>query len=66
MSKIEAINQTDIQISILENYINDIPLIMDPCNLCENKKDGNYNTKICIDCCFYYSSCFKYKKIKGE
>lgn len=66
MGKREAINQTDNQISILENYINDISLIIDPCDLCENKKDGKYNRKICLDCCYYYGSCFKYKKIKGE
>ena len=39
MGKREAINHTDNQISILENYINDISLIIDPCDLCENKKE---------------------------
>ena len=25
------------ELDVLENYINDIPLILDPCRLCENK-----------------------------
>ena len=49
------------ELNVLENYINGIPMIVNPCRLCVNKKDETHSEK-CIDCCFFYGSQFVVKK----
>lgn len=53
------------ELNVLENYINDIPMIVNPCRLCINKKDETHSKK-CVDCCFFYGSQFVVKKIEVE
>lgn len=56
------------QLQILESYINDIPMIFDPCKNCkfidDNKKSHINNTEICSECCWYYSSNFQYEMVR--
>ena len=59
------INKQQSGLDVLEKYINDIPLILDPCRVCENKKDGEYK-EICTDCMYYYGSQFKVKRITEQ
>lgn len=53
------------ELEVLEKYINDIPLILDPCRLCENKKQNEYQV-VCRECMYYYGSNFKVKRILGK
>ena len=63
------------QLKSYEGYINDIPLVIDPCKMCKvfKKKDcwdtGHYDRKkdvyiegICKMCCWYYDSKFEVGK----
>ena len=34
--------------------------------LCENYNDEIHNTKVCIDCCYFYGSKFKIKEVNKE
>lgn len=57
------------QTAILENYINDIPLIIDPCRLCVNCTGvrGDITTHLtenCKDCCYFYGSKFEAKEVR--
>jgi hypothetical protein len=36
--------------------------ILNPCRLCENCNDEIHNTKVCVDCCYFYGSQFKIKE----
>ena len=60
------------QLKSYEGYINDIPLVIDPCKMCKvfKKKDcwdtGHYDRKkdvyiegVCESCCWYYDSKFE-------
>lgn len=53
------------QLKSYEGYINDIPLVIDPCKMCKHKdhtqKDfqRNYNIEICKECCWWYPSKFE-------
>jgi hypothetical protein len=49
-------------LQVLENYINDVPMIINPCRSCENCINEIHNTKVCIDCCYFYDSQFKIKE----
>jgi hypothetical protein len=56
MSKKELKDQLDV----FENYINDIPNVIDPCSQCEFKDRSIWdNLEKCRGCCYYYSSNFK-------
>lgn len=53
------------QLDVLESYLNDIPMIIDPCRMCghaRNYKDGfaDYGEE-CRECCYYYDSKFEVK-----
>ena len=51
------------QLEVLETYINDIPLIIDPCKNCkwidDNRESHIKNTDMCKQCCWYYDSQFR-------
>lgn len=53
------------QLKSYEGYINDIPLVIDPCRDCEfiddNKQSHFDNTDMCKQCCWYYDSKFEIK-----
>lgn len=62
------------QLKSFESYINDIPLVIDPCRMCKvykkNKgyevtvkdKDGNYTDGRCPQCTWFYDSKFEVGK----
>lgn len=64
MAKTELKDQLDV----LETYINDVPLIINPCKMCDliddNKETHNDNPEICKQCCWYYDSQFRLKGSK--
>ena len=53
------------QLKSYEGYINDIPLVIDPCKMCKHKDhtqkafQRNYNIEICKECCWWYPSKFE-------
>lgn len=48
------------QLESYEGYINDIPLVIDPCKMCKVYKENNgYETGTCTGCCWYYDSKFE-------
>ena len=60
------------QLKSFESYINDIPLVIDPCKICKvyrkNKgyyevtvkdKNGNYTDGRCTQCSWFYGSKFE-------
>ena len=54
------------QLEVTESYINDIPMIIDPCRMCEsidaNKETHVEHVDVCQECCWYYESMFKVAK----
>ena len=54
------------QLEVLETYINDVPLIIDPCRSCkwidDNRESHFDNTDMCKQCCWYYDSKFKQRE----
>ena len=46
-----------------ESYINDIPLVIDPCRMCKyidaNKESHVKNIDVCKMCCWFYDSKFE-------
>ena len=46
------------QLKSYEGYINDIPLVIDPCKICKNHSETGYAEK-CRSCCWYYDSKFE-------
>ena len=59
-------NKLYSNLQVLENYINDVPMIINPCRLCENCNDEIHNTKVCVDCCYFYGSKLKIKEVNNE
>lgn len=58
------------ELEVLEKYINDIPLVINPCRLCVNCTGirGDITTHLtekCKDCCYFYGSKFEVKEVKG-
>jgi hypothetical protein len=48
------------QLEVFENYINDIPNVIDPCSHCEFKDRSIWDDlEKCRGCCYYYPSNFK-------
>lgn len=51
------------QLKSFESYINDIPLVIDPCRMCkyidDNKESHVKNTDVCRLCTWYYDSKFE-------
>lgn len=60
------------QLKSLEGYINDIPLVIDPCKMCgvykkngehydhgHQDKNGDWVEGTCKECCWYYDSKFE-------
>jgi hypothetical protein len=63
--------KTNKQPQSFESYINDIPLVINPCRLCVNctKVCGDITTHLtenCKDCCYFYDSKFKVKEVKND
>ena len=67
-----AKNEIKEQLKSYEGYINDIPLVIDPCKMCKVYKKnkgydmGHYDRKkdeyiegVCKSCCWYYDSKFE-------
>lgn len=57
------------QLKSYEGYINDIPLVIDPCKQCKNvERKNEEQVEKCRVCCWYYTSSFeiKIKKDKKE
>jgi len=63
------------QLASFESYINDIPLVIDPCKMCNvyrknngydfgsyDKKKDEYKKGICSECCWFYDSKFEVGK----
>ena len=56
------------QLKSYEGYINDIPLVIDPCKMCGHSKNKgkrksdflpDYDRRICERCCWFYDSMFE-------
>ena len=51
------------QLKSYESYINDIPLVIDPCRMCKNidanKESHVKNIDVCKICCWFYDSKFE-------
>lgn len=51
------------QLDSLESYINDIPMVINPCRVCKfvdkNKTSHNEHIDVCSECCWYYDSKFE-------
>lgn len=59
------------QLKSFESYINDIPLVIDPCRMCKVYKEHNgydagdslvnneWQKGICDNCCWFYDSKFE-------
>ena len=49
------------QLKSYEGYINDIPLVIDPCKMCKKFKENGerFNHDICRECCWFYDSKFE-------
>ena len=56
-------NELKEQLESYEGYINDIPLVIDPCKMCKlidkNKETHVDNCFVCQSCCWYYDSKFE-------
>ena len=50
-----ARNELKEQLDVFETYINDIPLVIDPCRMCEKAGKNGVRTeddlKLCEQCC---------------
>lgn len=49
------------QLKSYETYINDIPLVIDPCKQCKNHDEIKGYAEICSSCSWFYSSYFEVK-----
>ena len=69
-----AKKELDEQLKSYEGYINDIPLVIDPCKMCKiykkhngwfmgEFKKGEWVEGACKECCWFYDSKFK---VQGE
>ena len=47
------------QLEVFENYINDIPYVIDPCPICKFEGNIQDNLEKCKEGCYYYPSKFK-------
>lgn len=47
------------QLKSLEGYINDIPLIIDPCKMCKHHSEEKGYDVFCHVCCWFYNSEFE-------
>ena len=58
------------QLKSYEGYINDIPLVIDPCKMCkiykkhngyfmDEYKNGEWKDGACKECCWFYDSKFE-------
>ena len=55
-------NNLKEQLGVFESYINDIPNIIDPCDMCKHKyNDFNYSD-CCRECCWRYYSGFELRE----
>ena len=62
------------QLESFAGYVNDIPLVIDPCKMCKvfkdnesfdidhNDEQGNYIPGTCTMCCWFYDSKFEVEK----
>ena len=54
----EPEKQISDQLKSLEGYINDIPLVIDPCNICKHHTQLQYEEG-CHECTWFYDSKFE-------
>lgn len=47
------------QLESYEGYINDIPLVIDPCKMCKNHSEEKGYDEKCATCCWFYDSKFE-------
>ena len=51
------------QLDVLESYIDDLPMVIDPCRICkyidEDKMLHHNHADVCEKCCWYYDSKFE-------
>lgn len=47
------------QLKSLEGYINDIPLVIDPCKICKHHDSEKGHEEKCAQCSWYYPSYFE-------
>lgn len=47
--------------SVLYYLFNNIPMTLDPCSMCVNKKNDRHGEQ-CLECCYYYASAFELKE----
>ena len=53
-------NEQESQLKSYESYINDIPLVIDPCRQCKNvERKNEEQIEKCRLCCWYYTSSFE-------
>jgi hypothetical protein len=53
---------TKLQLESLEECFGNIPLLLDPCRICENKKGDFFVKDTCTSCSYFYGSNFKVRK----
>ena len=49
------------QLKSYEGYINDIPLVIDPCKMCKNHSEEKGYAVKCATCSWFYASKFEIK-----
>ena len=55
-----AKKELEEQLKSYEGYINDIPLVIDPCKQCKNvERKNEEQVEKCRLCCWYYASSFE-------
>ena len=54
------------QLESFESYVNDIPLVIDPCRMCKNHDDNKGFSETCPICCWFYGSKFEVRKVDGQ
>lgn len=55
-----AKKELEEQLKYYEGYINDIPLVIDPCKQCKNvERKNEEQIEKCRLCCWYYTSSFE-------
>ena len=47
------------QLKSYEGYINDIPLVINPCKQCKNHSEEKGYEAVCATCCWFYDSKFE-------
>ena len=58
ITKLETKETLKTQLAVLENYINDVPMVIDPCKMCKHYVKEMHE-ECCAECCYWYPSKFE-------